>query len=132
MVGWCLSPIMTLSSAYAFDLIYACNGPQDKVYATARRAARETPELQALTVVDGEHTLKAFVRNRRNAGVPVWILVQTDPEQRSPDTSELRLSWPQGMEPLNAPDLSTFWDAFETARSDTGFQCASVGTEIGP
>lgn len=132
ILGLSLCQIMTLPSAHALEMIYSCNAPQDKVYAVARQVARDSPELHALTIIDGEHTIKAFVRNWRNFGVPVWILVQTDPERPTPDSSQLRLSWPQDMEPLNAPDLFPFMTAFENAGNTAGFHCASVGTGIGP
>ncbi len=122
--GWSIS-------AHALTLEYRCQATPDAVFQIVRETVKEMNRWPWVKIIESKRTIKTFVRNRRNFGVPVWIQVQGLETEKDSTRTELAIQWEQTLDPLNYPDLFDFLEAFDDDQRKKQLGCQRSGTDIG-
>ena len=118
-------------SAHASTLEYGCRATPDAVFQLARETVREMNRWPWAKIIESERTIKTFVRNWRNFGIPVWIKVHALEDKKDSTQTELNIQWEQTLDPLNYPDLFDFLVAFNDGQRKKKLGCHRSGTDIG-
>ncbi len=119
------------NSANALTLKYRCRAAPDAVFQVARETVREMNRWPWAKIIESERTIKTFVRNWRNFGIPVWIQVHTSDNKKDSSQTELDIQWEHTLDPLNFPDLFDFLEAFDDGQRNKQLGCQRSGTDIG-
>lgn len=118
-------------SAHASTLEYRCRAMPDAVFQKARETVQEMDRWPWAKIIESERTIKTFVRNWRNFGIPVWIQVHALEAEKDSNQTELDIKWEQTLDPLNYPDLFDFLEAFDDGQRKEKLGCYRSGTDIG-
>ena len=118
-------------SAHALTLQYRCRATPDAVFQIASKTVQEMDRWPWVKIIESERTIKTFVRNWRNFGIPVWIQVYALEDKTDSPRTELDIQWEQTLDPLNYPDLFDFLEVFDDGQRKKKLGCRRSGTDIG-
>ncbi len=118
-------------SANALTLEYRCRATPDAVFRIVSETVQEMNRWPWAEIIESERTIKTFVRNWRNFGIPVWIQVHALEDKTESTQTELDILWEQTLDPLNYPDLFDFLEAFDDGQRKKKLGCHRSGTDIG-
>ena len=118
-------------SANALTLEYRCQATPDAVFRIASETVRGMNRWPWAEIIESKRTIKTFVRNWRNFGIPVWIQVHALEAEKDSNQTELNIQWEQTLDPLNYPDLFDFLEVFDDGQRKEKLGCHRSGTDIG-